>query len=434
MWPRQRFEIKQADRGWCHRLGWRTVDDVLAYSSRDVAAMSQSSDVVRVDVDPESGGPSSVYVKRYAYDSVGRRIKQMFRGTLFGKSRARVEYEFLHEMRRRGVPTARPIAYGDRRRGVFLHASFLMTEGADGMRSLDAFMLDRIRSRRLNPDERRTLTTAIASTIRRMHDAGVRHGGLFWRNILVRTRPGQGLDVELLDPDTHGRFFPGRVPDTAAIHDLSEFVASAMGLGLRRGIAELMRAYFHVKRLDERQRTMVHRILGRAKTLAPDERKRMTVTEMIEWLRNHVMKHAAPSPAAATFTSIDHFFHHLITHAADNVSLPDQRRTIRFTFSDDANQTGRVTRTLVIEHGRLGAGANDDAPPDLVIRADERTWLAVLAGHDDAFARVRSNPIHVVGDSVLLSVLLELIDAASQPPRANTAPNPDNPTPRKPHA
>ncbi len=51
------------------------------------------------------GTPPSVYVKRYLYKERGQRLKQMFRDTLFGRSRARTA---LKEMRSRQVPTVMP--------------------------------------------------------------------------------------------------------------------------------------------------------------------------------------------------------------------------------------------------------------------------------------------------------------------------------------
>ena len=112
--------------------------------------MSHTSDVVQVPIDPAFGGPSHVFVKRYRYDRFEHRIKQAFRGTLFGKSRARREFDFLSEMRRRKVPTVRPIAFGDTYGPLFLHASFLITEGSEGFHSLDLFALNTRRRSPLN--------------------------------------------------------------------------------------------------------------------------------------------------------------------------------------------------------------------------------------------------------------------------------------------
>ncbi len=406
----KRFIIEASDRAWFEKLGWRSVDDVLACSSQDVAALSQSSDVVRVPIDAAIGGPDAIFVKRYLYKRLGQRIKQMFRGTLFGKSRARKEYEFLLEMCRRNVPTVRPIAYGERRRGAFLWASFVITQGIDGFQSLDLFALAHLHHEKLSRSKKQTLIGELGEMIRHMHDAGVRHGGFYWRNILIATSPNDGFDFLLLDPDTHARLFDSPVPQADAIADLSEFVASAMALGMRGGFLRLMKAYFQMDKLGAEQKRFIASVVKQAAELAPAEQRRMAVTEIIEWLRERVASRNQRSDQARNISSLDEFFTLLTQSKANATRKTFGTKLVHFTFAGQSDSPDRIERDILLENGQFSLDAASNRKPDLVVRSDMKTWLAVIAGHPDSFARVKAGKLRVHGDTRLLPALVGPID------------------------
>jgi len=405
------FESDEVDRPWLDRMGFRTSVDVLTYTPQNIVAVTRSSDVFRLPVGANLGGPAEVFVKRYFYAHRDQRIKQMFRGTLFGKSRARAEYEFLREMRRRKVPTVRPIAYGDRRSGLFLHASFVITEGCPRSRTLDLFTLDRDAANALNRSQRTRFTVDLADTIRRMHLAGVRHGGLFWRNVLVQTLPDGHFGFVLLDPDTHARLYETPIPQEDASADLAEFVASAIALGLRTGLPAFMKTYFQTSRLTPPHRRMIEKIIHRARTLVPDEQQRMAVTETIEWLATRIATRRDQSTSARSASSIDEFFNVLLDARIQATSLPDGNRTIRFSFSDSSQNHGNTQRSVVLDQGRFTVATNVASEPDLEIRTDSQTWLAVIAGEPNGLERIRAGKLRVQGDVRLLPLLVATIGA-----------------------
>jgi|GEM_PF-312244 len=405
-----RRKVSRADRGWIEQIGWRSVDDVLSWSAGDVAAVSHTSDVVEVPIDPAFGGPAKVFVKRYRYDSLEHRVKQSFRGTLFGKSRARREFEFLTEMRRRAIPTVRPIAYGDNYGRVFLRASFLITEGVEGFQSLDLFALQALRDRSLDRGQWRRLTAELATMIRRMHDAGIHHGGLFLRNILVRAGMGGGYDFVLIDPDTHGRMTCSRVAESYVVSDLSEVVASGMALGRRYGLATLMKSYFQTPRLSLEQKKVTSQIVARAWRLAPGERRRMAITEAIGWLRERADAVSKGKASERVFRSVDEFFDTLCSCATGENSNHGSERTIRFSFAD-ANGSGEPSdRTVVFEGDGVSVSSARPSQADLTIFTDTRTWLAVVCGRAEAGARLRSGNLRIEGDSTLLHTLMRRLD------------------------
>ncbi len=454
----QYFEIVESDRDWVGQTGWRSADDVLSWTSDDVAAVSRSSDVVQVPIDPSFDGPENVFVKRYRYDRIGQRFKQMFRGTLFGQSRARKEFAFLAEMRRRSIPTVRPIAFGERRRGAFLRASFLITEGTVGFQSLDLFAIGMIRGKSLGRSQRRELVKGLATMIRQMHDAGVRHGGLFWRNILIRPARGDGtgsggegacsgggaagseggagrgdgaggggadrgggagreggFEFTLLDPDTHGRMYDGPVPEADAAADLAEIVASGMALRQGRGFSLFLKTYFQTSSqseggggLSDRQRKLVSNIVDIARPLAILEEHRMAVTEAIEWFRARVA--GSQESGRGGFDTLDAFFDALCASTVASDLVPSGRRTICFTFSDAAREGGKFSHSVVMEGGRLTVLPSREGKPDLVIRTDPESWLSVVSGSPDAYERVRSGRLRMKGDTRLLPALVSIME------------------------
>ncbi len=411
---RERYEVAREDRAWIARYGWRSVRDILACASGDVAAVSRSSNVVRVELDgAPDDGPPVVYLKRYLYEQRGQRIKQMFRGTLFGKSRARIEYDCLREMCRRNVPTVRPIAYGEERVNGFLVRSFVLTEGTEGSNSLDLFAIDAIRRGSLDRAQRRRLIAELGLTIRNMHDAGVRHGGLYWRNILVRSNPDGGFVFTLLDPDTRARLSSTTVSTDDAVADLSELVASGMGLGIRLGLSGFMRAYFRATRLDSHHRAMIACVVQAAKKLAPAEQQRMAATEAIEWFRKRVEAARERPEAVRVFKSLDEFFDALSLGSGEDDSAVVGGGTIQFVFADDAGGNGSNHYEVVMDGDRVCVRSNRVSNPDLLIRSDAQTWLSVISGQATAFEQLSAGRLRLEGDTRLLTALAAHIDGRS---------------------
>ncbi len=410
----ERFVVAAEDQQWFDRYGWRSVDDVLACASDDVAAVSRSSDVVHVSIDSTMGGPESVFVKRYLYNRRSQRIKQMFRGTLFGKSRARTEYEFLREMCSRRVPTVRPIAYGEVRKSGFLRESFIITEGTEGVQSLDMFAINAHRDQSVNHDAKKDIIKGLATIVRRMHDAGVQHGGLYWRNILVRQSSDGGYEFLMLDPDSGGKLFPSPVPMTGIVSDLSQFVASAMSLDVRGGLRSFMCAYLQVSRLSDKHRQQIARLVKCAIPLASQEIRRMAVTEAIDWFRDRVTLAQQQSETIRAYATLDEFFDVLRSSESVSNSSLDMNLVIQFSFSDVDEAGENRQHCLLMEKGRVTVGSSLDSQPDMTIRTDSDTWLAVISGRPDAYARLRAGRLRMQGDTKFLHFLVKHIDEVSR--------------------
>jgi hypothetical protein len=84
-------------------------------------------------------GAGSVYLKHDRFRGLGASLR-----FLFAPSRARAERETARRMAECKVPTVRPMALGERRRGGFLIESFVVTAGIDDAEPLDALLRERM--------------------------------------------------------------------------------------------------------------------------------------------------------------------------------------------------------------------------------------------------------------------------------------------------
>jgi tRNA A-37 threonylcarbamoyl transferase component Bud32 len=139
---------------------------------------------------------ADVYVKHFRATNPVSLVHQCFK-----QGRARKEFEVALELAAVGVPTFSPIALGERRRNGLLLESYLISESiADGITLFD--LIDRrlmTAGRPIEPALRFHLAEELGKLAGRIHNVGVEHRDLHERNIVVRQRPGGGLELFMLD-------------------------------------------------------------------------------------------------------------------------------------------------------------------------------------------------------------------------------------------
>ena len=401
--------VDPADRSWLAKLGFASVDRVLKYKPETVAAMSGSSETFPVEVGPANGAPQRIYIKRYRYRGAMARLKGMFRGTLLGKSRARFEYDVLAAMRRRGVPAVRPIAYGEQRSRGFLKACFLITEGLTSATSLDVLSARAMPGSLHDPHERRRFVEMLARDLRNMHRAGVKHGGLFWRNILA-TRDADGAwHFHLIDPDRRGRCGEGAVRRGDVVSDLADLVSSGIHGGRRADLVRFLRAYWEVPRPKPIDKMMARDILREARKRAAREVHRLAIGGSIDWLRRRIEKaNTSGSESVYRTESVSAFFAAL-AGARNRCALRSVTGKAHFTFFTKTDGVSDCyTVTLTPDDVQVTPGL--DGKPDLSVQTDPQTWLAIVNAQADAFERVQQQRFSIEGDTNLLPAIAELID------------------------
>lgn len=181
--------------------------DAIVSAEGVAIARSNSSATVQI----EFGGRSFVR-KCYAY-SQRTALKAALRNTLIRPSRAAREFRALCVFRERlcdgAVPE--PVAFGERRTLFLLREAFLLTLAVPGAVSLSSAAV---------PSE------VLGSFLARLHRAGLLHGSLFARNVLLA--PDGSICV--VDLDRAQMHAPGHLPSlTRRARDL-EFLASSTGI------------------------------------------------------------------------------------------------------------------------------------------------------------------------------------------------------------
>jgi tRNA A-37 threonylcarbamoyl transferase component Bud32 len=175
--------------GWGKLLDQHGLLDINAlYQSRTGTVLKggTATELRRVELRDENQ-THILYIKKYWYPTSRLRWSGFYRGTFFGTSKVRREYENLARLRAWGLDAPSPVAYGEERRNRWLYRSYLISEGIQDPLSLDLFIRDVLPA--LPPAERRRqreeLTCALADYTCRMHEHRFVHYDYFWRNILL---------------------------------------------------------------------------------------------------------------------------------------------------------------------------------------------------------------------------------------------------------
>ena len=403
---RDHLVICPQDRAWIQALGLRSVRQVLRYQGSEVAAMSRSSDVQRIALDESSGGPPAVYLKRYFYRRPVERLKQSLALMVRGKSRARLEYDLLSAMHRSGVPVVRPVAFGEHRRRGLLRACFLITEGAEGFRPLDTVAGELSGAVPCDDRRRRDLVRTLAAAVLRMHDAGITHGSLFFRNILVAHTDG-GWRVRFVDPGPHARVGAVELPLDARAGDLADLAGSAFQFAAGTDLIRFMHCYLHTSRLDARQKRFARALGVAAGAQSDKERHRVAVRGVLDRLH---AAHPTVSPGAPPEA-------HTVEQAFERLARPKQLRLPPnvaqwvVVFDIEASPRSSIessrTVTLTAQGVAVAGGRRDNA--DLYVRTDRQAFLSVVSDPGAAMRFVQQRRFHFEGDMKPLGVLIGLI-------------------------
>ncbi len=393
---------------WLKASGLGSVQGLMDFRPTSVAAQSASSDTFRVECAGAAEGESAreIYVKRYRYGGIGRQLGGAFRGTLLGKSRARLEFERLTEMRRRGVPAVAPISYVEDRRWRLLRSCALVTEGEPNAEPLSTYF-----SRReveWDLPTRRRFVVAIGGSIAGLHEAGVLHGGLFWRNILVREVEGEdGWRFTYLDPSRGCRFYSGAAPLSARVSDLSDFAASGNTAAWRTDFARFLRSYCGVRSTREQRKSLARAILEAARGKVAGEGNRIGTGAALAWLERRVERRAAPG-GADRFETVEAFFEMLGRARPRSAALGPWKVRFELGLNDDVGGA----RTFTVSMGRDGIVVDEErgGRADLTVRTDAEAWLAIVNADGEALDMIRTGRFALDGDTQPLAVLVQCLD------------------------
>lgn len=135
-----------------------------------------------------------VLIKTYRCPGVLNSLKYLIKS-----SKAKNEWEMMNRLIQLGIPTARPLAYGERRNWWGrLEESCLITREIDGCRSLDLFVKAMLRDG-AGLHVLSNFTRQLAQFVKLIHDKGVNHRDFHAGNFLVQEDGGGNFNFFLID-------------------------------------------------------------------------------------------------------------------------------------------------------------------------------------------------------------------------------------------
>jgi heptose I phosphotransferase len=146
-------------------------------------------------------------------------LKQLCRGKVPPRS-ARQEWWAIRAVADAGIPTVKPIAFGERTLLGVETASFTVTEELYGARPLDAILSDRPRGGE-SFREKRELIRNLADMARNFHGAGMSHQDFYLNHFFL------GEDGKLFLLDLQRVRKRSRITEYAMVKDLAQLAFSA---------------------------------------------------------------------------------------------------------------------------------------------------------------------------------------------------------------
>ncbi|MEZ4598890.1 MAG: lipopolysaccharide kinase InaA family protein [Syntrophotaleaceae bacterium] len=185
-------------------------------------------------------GERAFYLKRNFVHPV-ELWKKLSRGKLPPRG-ALEEWKNILAVASAGVPTVRPVVFGERTFLGMERISFTVTEELYGARPLDEIVRDRFRNSGQFM-EKRTLIAKMAELARCLHHAGMNHQDFYLNHFFL----GQGGELYLLDLQRVQR--RSRVPGRYKVKDLGQLNYSALYYG---GFTRTDRLRFLLRYLDRK--------------------------------------------------------------------------------------------------------------------------------------------------------------------------------------
>jgi tRNA A-37 threonylcarbamoyl transferase component Bud32 len=263
-------------RDWEKVMRANKLDSLAALYSRadgKIATRSGTTEVRRLTLVFE-GTERPVYLKKYWANTFSQLWSGALRGTFFGISKARREFENLARLRSWGLDAPAPVAYGEERKFGWMTRSFLVSEEIPQPMSLGAFIRDVLSQM---PDEerrkkKRELIQHLARTTRRLHEHRFAHHDLFWRNIIL-----SGLNLEhffLIDAHKGNTSLPWNEFRRRA-HDLAALDSPAAFFFSRTERLRFFLAYLQEPRLNQKNKKLLRRVLSIAAPMRSQQLRRV---------------------------------------------------------------------------------------------------------------------------------------------------------------
>ena len=181
--------------------GLSDFDRIYHHHGGEVIKQIRTRQVTRIGISRASG-TCDLYLKRHVANRPT--FSEWVEGTIrhTGVSPGILEFHSICDFRKHGIPTATPVAAGERKAAGFRYESFLITESITPYISLETIIrhhperLQGIKGERL----KQVILKAIADLSRQMHDAGINHLDFNADHVMIGPEVKDGnVSLALLD-------------------------------------------------------------------------------------------------------------------------------------------------------------------------------------------------------------------------------------------
>ncbi len=260
---------------WGERLrtcGLDSLKGVYGFSGGELIKQSSSADLRRVEIG-HGAEARTVYIKKYWIARPRQIWSGLFRGVVFGSSKASREFMNLRRLREWGLDAPEAVAFGQERRAGVVTRSLLISDGIPDPMPLHLAIVRWLPSQAA--DARRAwkaeLIRRLAVYTRKMHEHQFVHHDYFWRNIILT---GTSLGrFSLIDSHKGGLWAPG-FGQRARAKDLATLDAPAPGFFRRTERLRFLLLYLGKKRLSREDKQFARLILRTAAPLRERQARR----------------------------------------------------------------------------------------------------------------------------------------------------------------
>lgn len=171
-----------------------------------------------------TAGRAAFLLKHYHSSGLVNALKYVILPT-----RASTEWKVMQRFNELGIPTARPIIFGEKRRFGFLVDSFFAASFIADSISYGPFTLKLMRQGLWNETIKTVLFSKLARLTAMLHEASVFHADFHLGNVLVSNQKSPSPDLHVID--LHTVYFPRRLKRKQALLNLARVTESIRQLG-----------------------------------------------------------------------------------------------------------------------------------------------------------------------------------------------------------
>ena len=236
-------------------------------------AKQERNFVKRIEVTHE--GKKQVLFLKFFWNKNFKKIwARAFRGSFFGRSMLRAEYENLQRLSEWGFRVPQVVAYGDHRfAGGVIHNFFITKEIPQAM-GVDYLIHEWFGQQTEEDRKQKTdaLIHEVARVVKQMHDHGFEHHDLFLRNMMVSEQKMSKLYV--MDA-TRGYFWPQFIMRKRRAFDLATLDSATTQSFSRSQRMRFMHLYLGCTRLRKEDKRLVRKVLTDSEPMRERQLKRL---------------------------------------------------------------------------------------------------------------------------------------------------------------